>query len=148
MNKTLSKRVRSLLFTSDLNKSFWGKALATTTFLVNRSPNRNLGLKCPNKPRIDHLRIFGYAANAHNKDSKQDPKFVKCVFLGYQQQSETKGHRLWERCSHGVKIIINRDIVFYERFFPCKTTTQQQVPLWPILEPQTIVYLLRSSPVN
>lgn len=83
--------MKSLLFISGLNKSFWGEALATARYLVNGSPNRNLDLKCPievwsgRKHQVDHFNIFGYAAYAHNREGKLDPRSIKYVLLGYQQ---------------------------------------------------------------
>ena len=128
MNRTLLEKVRSLLFTSGLPKSFWGEALNTAAYLINRSPNRSIDMKCPielwsgRKPSLEHLRVFGCAAYAHNKEGKLDPRSLKCVFLGYQQQEGTKGYRLWEKGARGVKIIVSRDVIFDESSFPCKTT--------------------------
>ena len=39
-------------------------------------------------------------------------------FLGYQEGS--KGYRLWDKDSGGVRIIVSRDVVFNELVFPCK----------------------------
>jgi len=47
MNKTLLEKVRCLIFTSGMSKSFWGKDLSTTSHLVNRSPLTVLNFKCP-----------------------------------------------------------------------------------------------------
>ena len=41
------------------------------------------------------------------------------MFVGYQEG--TKGYRLWDRHSGGVKIIISRDVIFNEAKFPCKS---------------------------
>ncbi|KAL0413795.1 UNVERIFIED_CONTAM: Retrovirus-related Pol polyprotein from transposon TNT 1-94 [Sesamum radiatum] len=39
MNRTLLNKVRYLLISSDLSKSFWGDALMTAAYLINRSPS-------------------------------------------------------------------------------------------------------------
>ncbi|GAB2276096.1 hypothetical protein Dimus_039170 [Dionaea muscipula] len=125
MNRTLLEKVRCLMFTSAVPKSFWGEALNTAAYLVNRSPSTVLNLKCPEEiwnkrsPSLDHLKIFGCSAYAHKNDGKLNPRSVKCVFLGYQEG--TKGYRLWERESAGIKILISRDVIFNENTFPCKS---------------------------
>ena len=130
MNRTLLEKVRGLLFTSGLPKAFWGEALYSATYLINRSPNRTLEFKTPievwtnRKPDLNHLRIFGCAAYAHHREGKLDPRSIRCVLVGYQQQQGTKGYRLWDRDSKGIKIIISRDVVFDEKNFPCKLPSE------------------------
>lgn len=131
MNRTLLEKVRCLLFTSSLPKSFWGEALSTAAYLINHSPSFALDLKSPlevwhnRKPDLNHLRIFGCAAYAHTREGKLDPKSIKCIFLGYQQPHGTKGYRLWEREARGVKIIVSRDVIFNELSFPCKSSNNE-----------------------
>ena len=43
--------------------------------------------------------------------------------LGYQEGS--KGYRLWDKDSGGVRIIVSRDVVFNELVFPCKCTKNE-----------------------
>ncbi len=65
MNRTLLDKVRCMLSGSGLGKSFWGEAVATTTFLVNGSPNTAIDCKTPeemwsgNKPNLSNLKTFG-----------------------------------------------------------------------------------------
>ncbi|CAM8973030.1 unnamed protein product [Rhodiola kirilowii] len=126
MNRTLLDKLRCLLFTSGLPKSFWGEALYTATYLVNRSPNRMLDFKCPmklwngKKPDLNELKFFGCAAYAHTRQGKLDPRSTKCIFLGYQRSMGTKGYRLWDMNARGIKILISRDVIFYENTFPYK----------------------------
>lgn len=126
MNRTLLEKVRCLLFTTGLPRSFWGEALTTAAYLVNRTPSSATGYICPEerwsrrKPSINHLRVFGCAAYAHTKDGKLEPRSLRCVFLGYQEG--TKGYRLSEREAPGVKLIISRDVVFNECVFLCSVT--------------------------
>ena len=71
MNKTLLERVRCMLLSAKLPKSFWGEAVNTAAYLINRSPSTTLGFKVPEevwsgrKPDLTHLRIFGCVAYAH-----------------------------------------------------------------------------------
>ena len=71
------------------------------------------------KLNLNYLRVFVCKAYAHQSEGKLDPRSIKCVFVGYQEG--TKGYRLWDRQSGGVKIIISRDVIFNENVFPCKT---------------------------
>ena len=47
MNRTLLNKVRCMLVSAGLSKYFWGEALATATYLVNRSPFSAIEFKCP-----------------------------------------------------------------------------------------------------
>lgn len=133
MNRTLLEKVRCLLFTSGLSKGFWGEALATATYLINRSPNRTIGFKCPiemwtdRKPNLSYLRVFGCSAYAHIKEGKLDPRSIRCIFLGYQ--TGVKGYRMWDSDTLGIKIIISRDVVFNEKEFPYKTNNNTTQPI-------------------
>ena len=47
MNCTIMDRARSMKFHVGLSKIFWAACVDHAIYLVNRSPNMNLGLKCP-----------------------------------------------------------------------------------------------------
>ena len=119
INRTLIETVRSMLADSKLPPKFWAEALATATYLHNRSPTKALTGATPHealmgeKPRVDHLKAFGCAAYAHiPKDERQklDPKTRKCIFLGYG--CETKGYRLYD--PRRERILFSRDVLFNE----------------------------------
>ena len=99
MNRTLLEKVRCLLFSSGMPKSFWGEALSTASLLINRIPSSVLNFKCPEgiwtgkKVNFEYLKVFGCEAYAHQSDGKLEPRSKKCVFVGYQEG--TKGYRLW-----------------------------------------------------
>ncbi|KAL0439031.1 UNVERIFIED_CONTAM: Retrovirus-related Pol polyprotein from transposon TNT 1-94 [Sesamum latifolium] len=100
MNGTLLNKVRCLLI-SFLSKSFWGEALMTAAYLINRSPSVPLLGKLPECVWTDSdidlssLRIFGCSAFALQSGDKLDPRAKKCVFIGYP--NGVKGYRLWLR---------------------------------------------------
>ena len=119
INRTLIETVRSMLADSKLPPKFWAEALATATYLHNRSPTKAVTGATPHeawmgeKPRVDHLKAFGCAAYAHiPKDERQklDPKARKCIFLGYG--CETKGYRLYD--PRRERILFSRDVLFNE----------------------------------
>ncbi|KAJ3641539.1 hypothetical protein Zmor_028042 [Zophobas morio] len=78
MNRTITEKVRSMLSSADLDKSFWGEAVQTATYLINRTPTKALNTnKTPHemwhnrKPQLNHLKVFGSTANNHFKTINQ-----------------------------------------------------------------------------
>ncbi|KAE8699066.1 hypothetical protein F3Y22_tig00110597pilonHSYRG01396 [Hibiscus syriacus] len=62
---------------------------------------------------FDHLQIFGCPTYVHvpaDERSKLDAKSNECIFLGYKKG--VKGFKFWDLVAK--KIVINRDVVFYE----------------------------------
>lgn len=84
-NRTILERVRCMLSNSKLPKVFWGEAVNTTTYLINRSPSLALNLKTPQEiwsgkpPNLNYLRVFGCSAYAHVKQDKLAPRAQKNV---------------------------------------------------------------------
>ncbi|KAE8683864.1 hypothetical protein F3Y22_tig00111166pilonHSYRG00202 [Hibiscus syriacus] len=64
MNRTLLKRVRCMLLNAGLPKSFWGEAVSTACYLINRCPSIAIGMKTPlemwyGKPvNYNNLKVF------------------------------------------------------------------------------------------
>ena len=121
MNRTLLESVRSMLFHARLPKTFWGEAVATTAYLINRSPSSTIDFKTPyemwnnHKPNLDHLRVFGCIAYAHIKQGKLEPRAKKCVFIGYP--SGVKGYKLWNLEEEMPRTMVSRDVTFDENSF-------------------------------
>jgi len=119
MNQTLLERVRCMLLGVGLPKSFWGEAVTTAAYLINRCPSTEIGFKTPmevwsGKPTdYSSLKVFGALAYAHIKQDKLEPKALKCVFIGYPEG--VKGYKLWKlESSGGSKVLISRDVTFDE----------------------------------
>ena len=123
-NRTILERVRCMLFSSGLEKKFWGEAAATAVKLLNNCPSSAINGDTLDFRWYDRygdystIRVFGCQAYAHIKQSKLDARALRCVFLGYQPG--VKGYRLWcvEPGNH--KIIISRDVIFSESVMPFK----------------------------
>ena len=122
MNRTLVEAVRSMLSESSLPKKFWAEALATATYLRNRSPTKAVEGMTPieawsgEKPSVAHLRVFGSSCYSHipkDERKKLDPKAEQAIFLGYGL--ETKGYRLYNMKTQ--KIYFSRDVIFDEMSF-------------------------------
>ena len=65
MNRTILERVRCMLLSAGLPKTFWGEAANTTTYLINRCPSSALDFKTPMEAwsgePLDYseLKVFG-----------------------------------------------------------------------------------------
>jgi len=119
MNRTLMEKARSMLSGASLEQKFWAEVVATTCYLVNRSPTSALVGKTPmevwsgRKPSIRHLHVFGCEAYAHvarEKRSKLENKAVKCIFIGYGVS--VKGYKLWDPVAE--KVLYNKSVIFRE----------------------------------
>ncbi|KAL2241037.1 UNVERIFIED_CONTAM: Retrovirus-related Pol polyprotein from transposon TNT 1-94 [Sesamum indicum] len=128
MNRTLLDKVRCLLVSSGLPKTFWGKAVLTAAHLINVSPSVPLLGKTPEHVwtgkilDLSALRVFECSAFVHQSVDKLEPRAIKCVFIGYPMG--VKGYRLWVRSQLGFKVLISRDVTFNENEMPCLEKTQ------------------------
>jgi len=77
---------------------FWGEAICTAVYVLNRAPTKALNNKTPfeswfgRKPNVSHLRIFGCTASVKLTGpslSKLSDRSRKMVFIGYE--AGTKG---------------------------------------------------------
>ena len=131
-------------------KHFWSDAILTANYLINRmspsvldgaSPHSLLYSSSP--PFALPLKVFGCVCYVHNLGlgyDKLDPRFTKCVFLGYS--TTQKGYR----CSSPVlcRYFTRADVTFVESlsYFPVDASS-----LEPNVSsvPQPVPYL--SEPV-
>lgn len=95
--RTIMERVRSMISWAGLQNSFWAGAVATATYLKNRTPTHGLeDLKRDfhtqfegwfgRIPDLDHVRVWGCVAMVHvpaEKTKKLDGRSEKCIFVGY-----------------------------------------------------------------
>ena len=63
-NRTLLDMVRSMMSLTDLPLSFWGYALETTTYTLNREPSKSVEttsyeLWFGKKPKLSFLKVWG-----------------------------------------------------------------------------------------
>lgn len=104
MNRTLIERAKCMLLNASLQKEYWGEALATAAYIINRSPTRSLPDMTPeerwtgSKPDLSHLKVFDCQAMVHvpkEKRHKLDAKSRKLTFIGYSEC--TKGYRFIDK---------------------------------------------------
>ncbi|KAL4323819.1 hypothetical protein GQ457_11G025800 [Hibiscus cannabinus] len=116
-NQTLLDMVRSMMSHTDLPTSFWGYALETTAFTLNRVPSKSVQ-KTPHeiwtgrRPNMSFMKIWGCKAYVkHQRSTKLEPKSEKCTFVGYPK--ETKGCYFYNEN----KVFVARTEVFLEKEF-------------------------------
>ena len=78
---------------TDLPLSFWGYALETTAFTLNRAPSKSIEtapyeLWFGKKPKPSFLKNWGCDTYVKRlQPDKLEPKSEKCVFIGYPKET-------------------------------------------------------------
>lgn len=116
MNRTIMEKVRCLLNESGLEENFWAEAVATSVYLINRTPSSANDGNIPEQLWLDkepgylHLRRFGSVVYVHVDQGKLKPRALKGVFIGYPQG--VKGYKVW--LIEDRKCVVSRNAVFTE----------------------------------
>jgi hypothetical protein len=84
---------RALLKQRGMPAIFWGDAVVTTVYILNRSPTKALNGRTPYeawhgcKPAVSHLRVFGCLTFGKEVGhiSKLDDRSTLGVFIGYAE---------------------------------------------------------------
>ena len=125
-NRTVVECARSMLHHRSLPLEFWGEAVNTAVYILNRVSSRTLHGATPytkwygEPPDVSYFREFGSLCYDHIPKQirqKLDSKARECLFMGYCTTAKT--YRLW--CLKKHKLIITRDVIFDE-----ETSTPQQ----------------------
>ena len=93
-NRTLLDMVRSMMSLTDLPLSFWGYALETAAFTLNRAPSKSVEttpyeLWYGKRPKLSFLKVWGCDAYVKKlQPEKLEPKVEKCVFIGYPKERQ------------------------------------------------------------
>ena len=132
-NSTLLDMVRSMMSLTDLPLSFWGYALETAAFTLNRAPSKsivNYGLA---RNQSCRFLKFGVAMLMWKSFIliKLKPKSEKCVFIGYPK--ETVGYTFYHR-SEG-KTFVTKNGSFLEKEFLSKEVSGRKVELDELIVP-------------
>ena len=130
--------VRSMMSQTDLPTSFWGHALETAAFILNRTPSKAVQ-KTPyeiwtgKRPSLSFLNIWGCEVYVKRQiTDKLAPKFYKCIFVGYPK--ETKGYYFYIPSEN--KVFVARNGIFLEREFISKRNSGSRIQLEEVEEPQ------------
>ena len=103
---------RSMMKAKSMPAKFWGEAVTTVVFILNRAPTKALKGKTPfeawheRKPNMSFLRTFGCVGHVKNTKSH----LGKLEDRGHEEG--TKAYRLYDP-KRG-KVVISRDVVFDE----------------------------------
>lgn len=115
--RTVVESARTMIYSKQMSKKFWAEAVNTAIHVLNRTGTSNVVEKTPyelwynRQAKINHLRIFGSEVFVHipkEKRQKLDPKAVKCIFVGYDNNS--KGYRVWNTESNKMEVV--HDMIF------------------------------------
>ena len=122
---------------TELPLSFWGYALETTTFTLNRAPSKFVEMTpyelwFGKKPKVLFLKVWGCDAYVKRlRPDKLEPKADKCVFIGYPK--ETVEYTFYLR-SEG-KVFVGKNGSFLEKDFISKELSGRKVELYDVVEP-------------
>ena len=104
---------------TNLPLSFWGHALETVAFTLNRAPSKSVEttpyeLWFGKKRKLSFLKVWGCDAYVKKlQPEKLEPKSEKCVFIGYPK--ETIGYTFYLRSEGKIFVAKNGERVSLER---------------------------------
>ncbi|KAK8701527.1 hypothetical protein V6N13_019914 [Hibiscus sabdariffa] len=139
-NRTLLDMVRSMMSHSDLLISFWGHALETAAFTLNRVPSKSVQqtqyeIRTGKRPSMSFMKIWGCQAYVkHQMSTKLEPRSHKCIFVGYPK--ETKGYYFFSPKEN--KLFVARTGVFLEKEFLASKRDRRNIELEEVQQQQVI----------
>ena len=101
----------------ELPKSFWGYALETAVYFLNRVPSKSIELTPHEmwdnrKPVLAHIKIWGCPTYMkHIESDKLGAKSDRCLFVGYPK--ETRGYYFYNPMEQ--KVFVSRNATFLEK---------------------------------
>jgi hypothetical protein len=108
--------VRSMMSMSELPVSFWGYALETAIYLLNRvptksAPNTPYELWTGKKSSLNHIKIWGCSSHVRKSNvDKLGPRSDRCLFVGYPKMST--GFYFYNPSEQ--KVFVSRNAIFLE----------------------------------
>jgi hypothetical protein len=130
-NNTLLNSARSMMSLSDLSISFWGYALETVAFILNRAPSKSVEttpykLWHGKKPKLSFLKVWGCEAFVKKlKPNKLESKSQKCIFVGYPR--DTLGYIFYHPAEG--KTFVAKTKIFLEKEFLAKGVVEGKLSL-------------------
>jgi hypothetical protein len=115
-NQTVVGMARALLKQRGMSGVFWGEAVVTTVYILNRSPTKALNDRTSyeawhgRKPVVSHLRVFGCLTFSKELGhiGKLDGRSTPGVFISYAEGS--KAYHILDLGTQCVRT--TRDVVF------------------------------------
>uniref|UniRef100_A0ACD5WTY3 Uncharacterized protein n=1 Tax=Avena sativa TaxID=4498 RepID=A0ACD5WTY3_AVESA len=118
-NQTVVGMARSMLKAMAVPARFWGEAVTTAVFVLNRAYTRSVEGRTPfeawygRKPDVHFIRVFGckaYAKVTRPNLQKLEDRSTAVVFLVYEPGG--KAYRCYD--PNAKRVIVSRDVVFEE----------------------------------
>ncbi|WVZ73170.1 hypothetical protein U9M48_021514 [Paspalum notatum var. saurae] len=118
-SQTVVGMARSMLKAKGMPVAFWGEAVSTAVYILNRSPTKSLENKTPFeawhgcKPDVAHLRTFGCIGHVkvtRPNLAKLEDRSKPMVFLDYE--ADSKAYRLYDPVEQ--RVHVSRDVMFDE----------------------------------
>ncbi|KAM1789339.1 hypothetical protein ACFX11_039501 [Malus domestica] len=128
-NRTLMNMVRSMMSSTNLPVSFWGYALYTAAYLLNRIPSKSVS-QTPyeiwhgKSTNLNHIRIWGCPAYVKRLEAdKLEARSIKCYFVGYSKQ--TLGYEFYN--PDDKKVFVARTAMFLEDEFVLNGSSEKTI---------------------
>jgi transposase InsO family protein len=118
-NQSVKGMTHSMMKAMSMPSWFWGEAVLTAVFILNRSPTQSVEGRTPyevwhgKKPSIDYFHTFGCVAHVkqgNKRLSKLEDRSTMMVFIGYEPGS--KAWRFYNPVTRHVHV--SHDAVFEE----------------------------------
>ncbi|WVY93382.1 hypothetical protein V8G54_032470 [Vigna mungo] len=133
-NRHLIETTRTLLIHGQVPSRFWGDAVLTACYLINRMPSSVLDNKIPHSVLFPQdplhplpLKVFGSTCFVHDFSpglDKLSPRSHKCVFLGFPRSQ--KGYKCFSPSLN--RHFISADVTFDESSFYFSQLSSSYVP--------------------
>ena len=149
-NRHLVETTRTLLLHNNVPQHFWGDAVLTACYLINRMPSSVLNNQIPHSILFSHQslhplqpRVFGSTCFVHNVSpglDKLSARSHKCVFLGYTRSQ--KGYKCYSSSLR--RYFVSADVTFFESvpYFGTSTGSESLSPMFsssPTTAPPNVV---------
>jgi transposase InsO family protein len=116
-NRTLLNMARSMIKQKCLPHKFWGEAVTTAAYILNKCPTKKLKLVPEEawygrKPSVKHLKVFGSLCYKHVPDARRtklEDKSEIMILIGYHP---TGAYKLYDPVTN--KVHISRDVIVNE----------------------------------
>ena len=146
--------VRASLLEAHMPTSYWGEALTSAIYLINRVPSRTLQFQTPfqalhnsiHAPTTSNLppRVFGCVAFVHlhkHQRSKLTPQALRCVFLGYAQNQ--KGYRCYHPSTNSLystlDVVFHEDKIYFSSEFEIQAEHSHEVQTLDYIDPENLI---------
>jgi hypothetical protein len=130
--------VNAMLSNSNLSEGFWGEAMLTACYILNRVPNKRSNTTPyefwnKRKPNLSHLKIWGCRAFVRvpePKKRKLGERGIECIFIGYAENSKAYRFMVIES-NYAISVntvIESRDAIFDENRFSSIPKPSNEIP--------------------